>query len=521
MNCTIGEIKRTDTSRFQPYLWLVVPCLLVAVYVFPFDFNGLLDMPNHMARADIMRKCLLGSTDNICDAYIVKPIPITPFFADLSLMAFLSIFRPFFAEKMAIFCLLCLFITGWYLLYQRINSSINVGYLAGLSLVITNYLYNGYYAYLLSINLALFWLYFWWYVRDCKAIFSRIALGISLTMIFACHLAGFLFVFIVYIVYDIFKALQQNQKMRFLLQSFLKGAPILATFGGLSLYQLALWRGASRPSTDSVHVVYYKPMLKKVATLLYPFINYSVYLDVLVFASMLVVLACAIKIAQPGKLKRNFWAWIGIVFFILFALSPTAIGHLNDVDCRFLFIGYLSLFTVVGSVPKPRHVFSWAMSAVLLVGFLSTLYYKKEMNSELTKIHRVISLCDRGKRLVGFNSMRNYPFQSGSRVNPFPHFSSYYILNSGLFVSGLFNYKYFYSARDRALAVYSQFPAYKFNGIRDLNKDHLREIQENFDYVIVTGFESESQIRNYLTADMFPLMFRVDYIYLFTVNSVN
>lgn len=499
--------------------WAIIPIVLVAIYIFAFKFNGLLDMPNHLARAHIMRTCIVDPNNPLCNHYFTKISPFPYFLSDVTLMAYLSFFPPLLAEKIALFVLLSLFIISWYLFYKKINGSINIGYIAGLSLVLNNYFYNGFYAYLFSVVLALFWLTIWWQIRDSKTIINQIGLSFFMTVIFAFHLAGFLFVFIIYCLYDFYTAFSKIQsKLKFLINNFIKGTPIIVTFVGLYLLQQL----SSEKSL--MGAIEYKPLLNKMLTVLYPFINYSKLNDSIIVFLMFVVLIFSIDVSLIYRFTRNFWTIVSIIFFFFFIITPTAAHGVYDFDCRFLPIAYLTLFVAIGSINNKRSYCAYILASVLIVSFSLSLYYKNMTNKELLKIDDVLSYSQNNKKLIEINSIRNFPSDSVSRVSSFPHFSCYYILGSGGLVGGLFDCKSnpnisYFCYKDKKIQNLDYYK-YQLQGINVLEKQDLIKIAQIFDYVLLISHGNEDYVRSKMTPDLFILKRKNDYIYLFEIKKI-
>jgi len=501
----------------RKYGGVIIPVTLAAIYVFPFKFNGLLDMPNHMARAFIMKTCLLDSTNPLCSHYIVSFKPSTFFLSDLTLVGYLLLFPPLLAEKFALFFVLALFIVSWYILYRRINGSINIGYVAGLSLILNNYIYSGFYPYFLSVTAALFWLYLWWNIKDNKTVVNQVVLSLILALIFGIHLAGFLFIFIIYVFYEIQKRyLEYSVSRKSIFTDSFKIIPLMAMFFGLLLAQRIMEKGNSLAA--KTYMTEYRTVANKIAALAYPFINYS-RLDVLIMSAVFIVLVFAVDLSSFRRLLGSFWAQVSLLFFIFFAVTPVVINGVCDFDVRFLLIAYVALFIAIGTSLKKESFYSSILCIVLLVSFGTSLYYKNMTNRQLTKIYNIMNHCPVKSSLVEINSIRNYPDNFKSRVSPFPYFSQYHIFSGGALVGGLFNCKsnknisYFCYADDGIISPDN------FRGITALDRGDLMKLANHYDYILLIANESEDYIRSKVAADVFTLIQKNDFIYLFQNNK--
>lgn len=475
-------------------------------------------MPNHMARAYVMLKCITNPSASICSHYSIKFIPIPFYLADLTLMAYLSIFSPLLAEKIAIFVLLSLFVVFWHILYININKSSNIGYFAGLILVLSHSLYMGFYASIISLAFGLLWLSIWWKVRDKKTLLNQIFLSLGLMIIFGFHLAGFLYIFMIYCLYDLYKMFSYDKdKIKLFAINVIKGFPIFVTFFGLYFFQ--------QLSTQHsiIAKIEHRTLFNKIENFLYPFLNYSRNIDVLLVFSLFLILVLAIDKKSIPKLPRNFWTTVSAVFFFAYIITPVGIHGGYDVDSRFLPLAYLALFLAAGSVAKKNRVYSYAVIAIILVSFLTSLYYKNITNSELVKVYDALLKCKKDKSLVEINSMRRYPTDTRSKVYPFPHFASYYIVNGGKIVGGLFDCKknktmQYFCIESQDMST-EDYHINQFYGIKKVGDNNISKMTKMFDYILMLSPEDSDYIYSRLSSTKFSLIYQKDYVYLFEKTS--
>jgi hypothetical protein len=136
-------------------------------------------------------------------------------------------------------------------------------------------------------------------------------------------------------------------------------------------------------------------------------------------------------------------------------------------------------------------------------------------NQQLTKIYNIMSYCPGNSSLVEINSIRNYPDNSKSRVSPFPYFSQYHIFRGAALVGGLFNCKsnknisYFCYADDGVISPDN------FLGITALDRSDLMTLANQYDCVLLIAKEHEDYIRSKVGDDIFTLVQKNDFIYLF------
>lgn len=499
---------------WQRYRQVIIPAFLAALFIFAFPFAGLLDMPNHLARAYVIKSCLWDTASPVCAHYALN-FTLTPYMlSDAPVVALLMLFQPLTAEKSAVFFAFLLFIASWYCLSRKVVGTVNIAYLAGLSLALNNYINNGFYAFWVSQSLALAWICAWWSIRDRKTLANQIYLSISMLIIGGFHLAGLLFVFLVYGLYDIHKCMLHGLKKG--LNTAVKplfSLPMTGAFFGVLLL-LRDSGGAGKSMT-------FKSALGKLEGLLFPFINYARLMDFFIIGMVLLIMLLSVDRTKLMGLAKNYWFFASLIFFGLYIISPVEINGVYDFDARFLPLAYLALFIAVGQNNSNKRIYSYAVSIVLLISFASSMYCKNLINDQLMRIHTVMSYTQSGKRLAAINSLRNYPVSSGSRVSPFPYFSHYYVVNGGALVTGLFhgdvnkNIAYFRYA-DKEMGKIDHYKLH-FGGISHVQDEDMSMLIRKFDYILVIAHEGDSYVRAKLQHDALKLIIRDDYIYLFEV----
>ena len=495
MNYSAHTPRQVD--RLSP-AYLVLPCLLAGLYVFAFRFNGFLDLPNHMARAYIMLHCFNGGAAAVCQHFQVSFVPVPFLLADLTLVASLAVFSVGVAEKVAVFFLLVLTIAAWYLLYNELNGSRAAGYLAGLALVLNNFLYNGFYAYVFSVALALLWVRLWWPRRNDKTVGSQLVLSVTLAIIFGFHLAGFLLAFLIYAMYDLHThLLHRAPDFRRWWNTTLRGAPVYATFVGLYVFQQSV---VGR--TAAAGGIEYKPLPSKLATILYPFINFSRWLDLALLAAILILLFSAVPRRSVINVVRSFWGFVAAMFFLAFVVLPTSAHGVYDFDVRFLMLAYFALFLAVGRFADAGRRTQLGIVAALAISYGVGLYWKSQYNKELAAVERVLRMVPAEASLAQVNSRRNYPFPQHSRVSPFAHFGTYHILQGGSLVGELFDCRFnqnlaYFCYRDADVADADHFK-FQFLGTPAVTAADLDRLGRLYDYVLVTGHSpGDPMLRKY------------------------
>jgi hypothetical protein len=512
----------TVTEARAPYgtaLYLVFPLLFAAAYVFAFDYNGYLDLPEHMARAHVLLSCLPKGLANLafCDQFTVTWSFLPYFFSDTVLMGSLYLFPPLLAEKVAIFVLIGLFVCGWFVLYRTVVGDINIGYLTGLLLVLNNYLFGGFFAYVLSLSLCMFWIAFWWRCRDSKTIANQSLLIVGLIILFGVHLAGFLFAVLFYGFYELHRILTAERGCRTAaIIKALGGFPLFVAFLGLYLIH--------QQSSDytALITVHYKPVIYKLATVLYPFINHSKPIDFVLFVTVLILLVISQDRSRITQLIRSYWMWAFVGFLGLFLIMPTEALGAYDFDARFLMPAYTALFIALGIYCDPSLIMRVSLTMLIVMSFCFNFYNKLLVNRNLIAVAELMQSVPPNASLAEVNSIRNVPNEKLSRVSPLPRFYMYHLLRNNVrqtIVPGLFdcrsnrNMPYF-CYRDGSLNS-AQYFRHQFLGLPKLSDGDLRNLAGLFNYVLVLEHRGKTYVNARMPPDVFQLVKQNQYAYLF------
>ena len=144
-------------SYHKDTIFTITTFIAFALLVLGCEFAGFLDMPNHMARAFVLKECLLGSGASEACSNFSYSFSLFPFMlADLVLVGFLSLASVFVAEKLAVVFLIGLLIFSWNRLYLAVHGRVSWPWLLAVPMFYSNFLFNGFYAYLLSLALCMF-----------------------------------------------------------------------------------------------------------------------------------------------------------------------------------------------------------------------------------------------------------------------------------------------------------------------------------------------------------------------------
>ena len=148
-------------------------------------------------------------------------------------------------------------------------------------------------------------------------------LSVTLAIIFGFHLAGFLLAFLIYAMYEVHThLLRRAPDVRQRSSTTLRGAPAYATFVGLYVFQQSVIG-----RTAAACGIEYKPLLSKLATVPYPFINFLRWLDPALLTAILVLLVSAVPRRRVIDTIRSVWGFVAAMFFLrsgFFPRLPTA-----------------------------------------------------------------------------------------------------------------------------------------------------------------------------------------------------
>lgn len=478
----------------QTFIWLILPLLLCAAYVFGFQYPAAMDIPNHLARAHILNTCIGGSSEEICKYFRAEFQPISYFFADYTIMVLLRVFSdPFTAGRTALFVMLAINILGWHYVFLRVRGGLNAAYVVGLLLIFSNFYYKGFYAYVVGNGAFLFWLAFWWPRRDLHSFKHSVALSVTLAMLFLCHLAAFFSALICYCAYALWSVLSAAGPERVTtVKSYFRDWFFFVAFVSMYGFQQFATSGALMGhlgmqglQAGSSTVDWW---VQKLMRFSYVTFNHSKIFDSIVFA-----LACLflVSLVNPRSLRRDsrhFWLFCGLFFVAAYLVTPDISHGGSDVDLRFLLPGYFILILGLGVLIEDSRSSRMIAAVLALVQFSFNLSYQFPMQQQLDTMSKALGTIPPGQRLVEVNSRYNFPTGKHSRVNPLSHFSAYYLLRGGVLVDGLINcymnpnLPYFcYRDQNDATMTFK----YGFQGLPFLNADDLAQLSERFNYVLL------------------------------------
>lgn len=483
-----------ECSSSKLLLWIAPPYIACAIFAFGVHYAGLLDLPNHMARAYLLLNCSSAQLIPACSTYVINLQPIPYLFSDLLLVLSLKVFPVFTAEKVCVFFALSLLTVGWQLLFYRVVGKYNPAYLAGLLMLFSNFLYNGFFGYVVSLALALIFISIWWRHRESRSSTMLLILPLFLFLIFGTHLAGFLFALMVPLAYEAHAFVFARGKLsqeRF--SRWMNYLPLLLVWMALYFYQQQVVGGTGGMAVE------YKPLFSKLLTSAYPFVNYSPILDTLI----VVIISAALLVGSSkhlGELVGNFWFAAALAFYVCFLITPT-IGHgVYDFDVRFLGIGCFCLFLAVGSILKgSSKQLTTLISLLLLISVGNAFYQRAQADSLLQDIVPIVLKTPPGSKVISVSEFRNFPDEKSSRVSPFGNLAAYAIPFGAVYFGGMFdcnynkNNSYFCGPADLARADYFKF---NFQAGTTASDEEWKKIATIFDHVVWIGTGSTKKLED-------------------------
>lgn len=466
---------------------------LAVLSVLPFASGGTLDLPDLLGRAHVLGNCLLDSSSlSACDHYAVAFHPVPYILNEFFLFALTKTFPVWLVERAALLLLLTIFMSGWYRLYSVVNQKVGMGFIASLILVFNNFYYQGFYSFLLSIALCFWWLSFWWTVREDRRLINQLILGAGLVLIYGIHLAGFIFTALTLALYELYRFVFPGAFNR---GEVLKRSLCLIPIGILAVGLYCVqqhYAGSSIGAETGFRAEGQSILFFKIKRLFYPVLNFSKYIELVLFFSITVPVFLSIPIKLWRSLLRNFWFLSGGVFTLLYFIIPDVLHGASDVDLRFLFLGLFFLFLGVGSIVHFRKGATVLISICILLHYSFHFVFHQEVNAVVQKSVNLLEKIPSGKRLSLLSSLDRYPDSSHSRVNPYAHIGSYYLPRGAALVDGMLscqqnpNLSYFCYRGEWSNQKTHDF---QFKGIESLEKDNLEELKGNFDYLLVVGAE--------------------------------
>jgi hypothetical protein len=509
-----------ESPQSQFMRWCAPVLAVLAAYLFCFRFSGLLDYPNLLARASILKRCLFGDAQ-ICANYSVRWYPIPYMLDDLTIASFEAVFSPWWAEQISLFFLLAVLAVGWYRLFIAVNGRPNAALLAGYFLVLSNFYMKGFYPFVLSSALVLWWLSWWWPRRENASLRARLLLSLGLVIIFEIHLAGFVSAaacVACYELHHLIRVLPEKGGFRRWLQNALRYWPIAATAVAFFLLQQAITGTLHERSYSAWESHWSEGWFRgKLLRMTYPVVNHNKFIDIGLFAAVFIVAIAAPPNRLLRKLLADSWFFLACAFVAFYWMTPDVFMAASDVDLRFMYTAYFVFLLAVGGVTVTRRWTNSVCAVLLAAHFATYFYYKQGMNSALTPLAQALEAVPPGKRLVEINSVSGYPATELSRADPFPHFAAYYIQRGGALVGGLFscrqnkNLAYFcYSDAAYSTADYTP----QFYGLPQMSTKSIAALAAKFDYVLVQE-PSPALVDKNFPAPQFERVFQSGAVYLF------
>lgn len=473
----------------------ILTAWVVLLYILPFEYSATLDLPNHLARAKILLTCFSQPEMPVCAHYVVKFIPVPYILADSILLLLEAVLPASYVERAAIALLMLGYLFSWTKLFLAVHPQKNIAYYAGLLFTFNCFLAKGFFAYLLSINLCLLILAWWWPKKDHKSLFNQLVLAGGLCLLFLVHLAGFVICAIAIFTYDLHHIIKLHwrQSLPFILKSW----PVVIVTSCLYLFQQLQTRWSiAIPSSfqDGVTPFSLEWLTSKLLRSLYIFVNYDKYSEVLLAMVVLIAVLSSIPFRKIRALVGSYWTLLSIVLAWFYIITPDVTHGVVDVDLRFVIPIFLSLFLASASLVKLYSILSLALLPSLLIYSSIQIYYKTAAQTEVTEIMQVIKHIPAGSSLTLLSSKTVFPNTKNSRANPYAHLAANYILSGGQLVDGLFecsmnvNTPYFCQA-DQQL-WHSSFRR-QFGGLNASQPSEIELVKRKFDYFLILGAEQQ------------------------------
>ena len=489
------DLRLQSRSSFNALL-LALPALGL---IWCFNFGATLDLPNHLARANILNNCLFSHSGSSCDYFNVSFVPIPYFLSDCILSLILKIVpSSILSEKVALTLAILILSHAWTKLYYSVNNRFDCFWILGAPFLVSNFLLTGFFAFVLSIAISLYALSYWWPRRDSLTPVTYLNISLLIILGYSTHLSALPFIGFPIMAYYFF-SIVIRQKLDFsnLFKAFLNCAPILGTFLILYITQQLL------TSDTANSPLAFRSITKKIMALTFPFANFhKIYDSILVLVPYLLIFLVVIASKKyRTELTKSFWLFASLVFFMLFAISPVEAMGVYDVDVRFLGVSFFFLLIAFGNLITETHRGFKLITTISLVSYFSiAFYYKYKIDMQLKPAWEFMSYIEKDRKVLLVNSIRNIPDPQNSRISPFPYFPLHlFAENKVSYVSGLFTCKSnqnisYFCFTDKNEQELNYFNL-QFEGIDHLSENDLKIASKYYDTILVISPKDEAEIR--------------------------
>jgi hypothetical protein len=390
-----GEDRESGVTR-RAVWWTSVGLLLGAlvVPVFAAQVPPLTDYPNHLARCYVLA---FGNADPILSRMFSAHWQIIPNIAiDLLLPALMHIFSPFTAGRIVLALCLLLPTSGTIalscaLFRRRSLWQLTAGFAAFNVLFLM-----GFMNFSLAIGVALWAAASWIHYRE-RAPRLAIAIGtLVATPTFFFHIMGLFFYGLLVGCYEVFAIADQGIRTATQRLNALKRMAIAAI--PLSVPFILYLNSPLGTASDAVAWTSYR---RKAYSLMIPFLDYSIAIDLLVIAPIVGFLTYCIYTKRAG-ISRPM-ALCSCVLLVAYAVLPQTIKGGYWVDSRMIaMLGFVILagFMPRGFTPRGEAMLGAAIAVLFLfkVGFIADVW--RNSQRDVNSVREVLSKVEPGSMVL-------------------------------------------------------------------------------------------------------------------------
>jgi hypothetical protein len=365
-NSAENERRKPDTELTIYYAMLLIVFAAILVPIWAADYPGMLDYPVHLTRCYI----LAHYHDNPVwqQRFELDRSPLPNMAIDLIVTPLLRILPLLVAGKVFLSIAAALYVMGCSAVGRAVTGKPNWLALVCAFTFYNSQLFWGFVNYAFGIGVFLCVFAFWLRVRNTISPLRFFLLCLLSLVAFLAHLSSVLFLGISCSTIALFDFLH-DRKIRNLIVKLAWLACPLLLMGGFV-------KRNSAGEGEAANV--WGPPIDKLTNLLSPVRSYSVTLDVGIIVFLLL---CAWAMLKGSKVHRV--AVVGLVFFVLFLITPQVFLRMSPSDVRYVIPAYLLLILSI----EPR----WGrwQKAALVVALTAMLIRTGSITANwLTVSHR-------------------------------------------------------------------------------------------------------------------------------------
>lgn len=316
MKIILDYKKFVSIKIYRVLLFFVLLLNILPVWIV--ERPPLVDYPNHLARTFI-----ISNYEHFKDLYELIFEPVPNMAMDMVIPLLVKLYPDIeVAGKLFLTVEIILLILGCHILAKNIHGFTYLGLVGGFIVYNSMFLY-GFVNYIFGISMFLITFAYYYKNRNTLNSIKLIVLTGLVFMSYLCHLSSYIFLFVSFSVCIAYKYIK-DKEISFVCLSIIPLVPTVISF-------LVFMKG-----TGQIGTIYPSNMFDKLVHIVSLFIGYNYIIDSMIILVFVLLLAYLVaKASDKTRIKKEILI-IGIIFLILFIISPRAIFSSFGADARFV-----------------------------------------------------------------------------------------------------------------------------------------------------------------------------------------